>query len=124
MKKALVLAVFCLVGGLAGVARADDADDTRAKQQYKEGVALYEKGDYRAAIDKYRAADDVLHLPALPFNIAQAYRKLGDCKLALAFYRAYLELDPESKQRDAILRRVQELEDELAGRTEVEPPVG
>jgi tetratricopeptide (TPR) repeat protein len=88
----LVFAVFC------GTARAEDAE-TRARAAYREGMVFYEKGQYRDAINKLREADDVLRAPPLAFNIAQAYRLMGECGLAVVYYRAYLERDSEAKNK-------------------------
>ncbi len=97
---------------------------TSAEEGYRAGQRAYDLGNYDDAIRAFSAAYELMSHPSFLYNIAQAHRLRGDLRSAIFFYRAYLKLDPESKQRDAILRRVQELEDELAGRTEVEPPVG
>src|SRR5688500_12016290 len=96
------IAVFTLVWVLfAGAAHAQDAEG-RARTAYREGMVLYEKGQYREAIAKLREADDVLRAPALAFNIAQAYRLAGECRLAVVYYRAYLERDPEAKNKKLV----------------------
>src|SRR5687768_13713513 len=94
----LGLVVCALLGGTA---RAQDAE-ARARTAYREGMVLYEKGQYREAIAKLREADDVLRAPALAFNIAQAYRLAGECRLAVVYYRAYLERDPEAKNKKLV----------------------
>lgn len=99
MKLAAIVAVaLCLA---APSARADE-NEAKAKALYKSGVAHYEKGEYKAAVRDLRAADDLVHAPALAFNIAQAYRLLNDCKDALTWYRTYLERDPLAPNKDKV----------------------
>ncbi|MCC6993998.1 MAG: tetratricopeptide repeat protein [Deltaproteobacteria bacterium] len=97
-----------------------------AEEGYRAGQRAYDLGSYDDAIRAFSAAFELMSHPAFLYNIAQAHRQRGDLRRAIFFYRAYLRLDPESKQREAILERVQELEDELSGRSidDIEPPVG
>jgi hypothetical protein len=93
-----------------GVAAAQDTADARARAAYREGMALYEQGRYREAVERLREADDVLRAAPLAFNIAQAYRLSGDCRLALVFYRAYLERDREAANRKLVEDHVAAME--------------
>ena len=95
-----------------------------AEEGYRAGQRAYDLGSYDDAIRAFSAAYELMSHPSFLYNIAQAHRLRGDPRRAIFFYRAYLRLDPESKQRETIIKRVQELEDELAGRDEYEPPVG
>jgi tetratricopeptide (TPR) repeat protein len=70
-----------------------------ARQDYERGQTHYDLGDYPAAIALFRTAYELSSAPALLFNIAQAYRLSGDCAKALAEYRHFVRLDPQSSRR-------------------------
>jgi tetratricopeptide (TPR) repeat protein len=102
LASAIVAVALCLA---APSARADE-NEAKAKALYKSGVAHYEKGEYKAAIRDLRAADDLVHSPALAYNIAQAYRLLNDCRDALAWYRTYLDRDPLAPNKDKVNEQI------------------
>jgi hypothetical protein len=63
-----------------------------ADDLYKDGVKQYNLGEFSKAIEQFKAAYALEDKPAYLYNIAQAYRQLGDCKNALFFYRRFLSL--------------------------------
>jgi tetratricopeptide (TPR) repeat protein len=69
---------------------------------YKEGAVLYQRGEYAKAIQAFRAADGLAPSPDYIFNIAQAYRHLGDCENALAFFREFVRLRPEASSQKIV----------------------
>ena len=66
----------------------------KASEHFERGRSAYNFGNYDVAIREYQAAFDLTGSPELMFNIAQTYRTKGDKKLALDFYKKYIELDP------------------------------
>jgi hypothetical protein len=64
----------------------------RAQALLKEGSALFEQGDYQAALEKFREAYATYPSPKLQFNIAQANRDLGRPVEALGAYELFLTL--------------------------------
>jgi hypothetical protein len=74
--------------------------DTTPEGLYTEGQAAYDRGDYPAAIARWRAAYRLSGEPGLLFDVAQALRLSGDCASALTIYRRFLarDLDPTSDQ--------------------------
>ena len=103
---ALAAAVLVLVG-IVAPARADV---TKAKAHYEHGLALYQVGEYRQALEEFKAAHLEKPDPAFLYNMGQCFRQLGDTDSALTFYKRYLSLDPESPLRGDVERRIQELE--------------
>lgn len=92
MRSVLTLAVLGLTTHIASAA-------PKPEELYREGQAAYDKANYRDAIAKWQAAYDLSGASALLFNLAQAYRLIGDCVHALSTYRKYVALDPTSEQR-------------------------
>ena len=80
---------------LAASARAEPS----AEQLYTEGQQAYDHRDYPTAISKWTASYQLSRLPLLTFNIAQAHRLAGDCRLALAAYKQFLVEDPAPGQQ-------------------------
>src|SRR5262245_53584141 len=70
----------------AGTAQANAA----AQSRFEAGVAAYEDGRYREAVERFKEADRLAPSPLLSFNIAKVYEKMGDNRSALASYRDYL----------------------------------
>jgi len=73
-------------------------DDRRSEQHFRDGyrtayATIYERHDYAAAIDQLKALghDDNASVATL---IGYSYRKLGDAKLAQAYYERALKTDP------------------------------
>jgi tetratricopeptide (TPR) repeat protein len=84
---------------VVAIAARADAQSPEAVRLYEEGQAAYDARDYPAAIAAWRASYDLSKLPALIFNLAQAYRLNGDCALAVASYRRFVALAPEAPER-------------------------
>jgi tetratricopeptide (TPR) repeat protein len=84
----------------------------RPKEFVKEFSAinsLYEKGDYRRAIDAYYglAARYRIQCMSLCYNLANAYYKTGDLGRAILFYRKAQKLAPRDKEVADNLRSAQ-----------------
>lgn len=106
-----------LVGTSAGLAHAAPADESRtspeAQARFEAGVAAYEEGRYREAVERFKEADQLAPSPLLSFNIAKVYERMGDSRSALAWYRDYLRRLPAADNRAAVLERVGVLEQAL-----------
>lgn len=100
MKRALVLLL------VSSVALADGD----AERLYHDGQTAYDAKKYDDAIAAWSQSYELSHLPALVFNLAQAYRLKGDCDDAVTNYKKFLELDPKSKQRPAAEGFIKDLE--------------
>jgi tetratricopeptide (TPR) repeat protein len=99
-------------------ARAEDPKATNlvesARTHYAAGVAAYSAGRFREAVDEFIAADRLATRPALSYNIARAYDRLGDAARALQYYREYLRRDAAPANAAETRSRVRELEAALA----------
>lgn len=107
--------IALLLVAVAGVARAQDGDDTAmAKQHYKLGLDAYKAGKYPEAIKELKKAYLLKRLPALLLNIGATYRKMGDPDNAIYYYKKYLA-EPDVKDKAEVEKTVAELEKEKSG---------
>jgi len=94
------MALACLlVAALAraAAAQAEEPGKQQARTHYLEARRLHEHGEYQRAAAEYLQAFALFPDPELLFNVGQVYRLAGDQALATAYYRRYLELDPEGR---------------------------
>jgi hypothetical protein len=72
------VAIALLWNGVAwGQAHVDDATRNSARKLGDEANALFETGDFAAALDKYERVDALVHLPAVGLRAARCLVKLG-----------------------------------------------
>ena len=86
-----VVSIALLLAGAAGAAIADDSDLSRAADLYKTAEAEMTAGDYEQAARDYGGAYEASKDPALLFKIGSANEKAGNCKVALVYFRRYLD---------------------------------
>lgn len=67
--------------------------DSAFTAHYQQAHAAYEDGRYHDAVDALLAAYALRAEPRILFNIAQAYRKVGDAALARRYFESYLDAD-------------------------------
>jgi len=112
-----------LLGLLAQSTNPDASALAKAKAQslLTEGSALYEKGDYADALDKFKEAFATYDSPKLLFNIGQANRDLGRPVEALEAFEQFLTgaRDAAPETIEDAKRSVDELQAKL-GRLRVE----
>jgi len=117
----LALALVVSLAGAAPVAVAGpegappgspDSREQRARRLFREGSQLYDQTEFDAAIARFEEAYQLSNLPALLFNIAQAYRLKGpgQCAIALRYYQRYLRDEPETSNRQEIEELIQEMQ--------------
>jgi tetratricopeptide (TPR) repeat protein len=117
MRKTALLAipVLCLVSTQAW---ADAAEV--AKAHFQKGQAAYDVEDFDTAVKEYKAAYVAKAVPALLFNIAQCYRRLGEkdpknYASALRYYRQYLKKLPNAANASQTQGLIAELEAKAKG---------
>src|SRR5580700_1793322 len=94
------LARFALFAHLSfGVALAHASS---ADTSYADGLAAFNSGHYPQAIELFEKGYAASALPGFLFNIALAYRRLGDCPRALEYYRRFLTASPDAPNRKKI----------------------
>lgn len=97
---ALVLSSAASVNAAPPTAESNRAADLRtARELYDKGITAYNLGEYDTAVAQLKRSYELSKAPQLLFNIAQAYRAKGDHRQALMFYRTYLRLIPNARNR-------------------------
>ena len=69
---------------------------------YDQGTTHYREGHFRQAIEEFLEADRLRPSPALAYDAAQTYEKLGDPEHAAQYYRLYLERQPGAADRPVV----------------------
>lgn len=96
-------------------AAAAPADQRKvdARRHFKAGAKAYAAGNYSDAIDQFLEANRLVPSPALSFNIARAYDRIGNTAQALSFYRDYLRRAPGASDKKTVLATIDSLEKKL-----------
>jgi tetratricopeptide (TPR) repeat protein len=99
----------------AGPAQADVA---KARAHYERGRSYFQVGEYRKALEEFKAAHVEKNDPAYIYNIAECHRQLREPQDAVFFYRRFLRLvPPSSPLRTEAERRIAELEPQAPAAT-------
>ena len=120
MNRAVLAALVSLT--FAGAVRAQDsADDARksaaleeARQHVARAKVHYDLGEFKEAADEYILVYRLRPIPAILFNVAQAYRQGGIYDKALQFYKSYLRESPDAKNRAMIEQAIKDMDSLLA----------
>ena len=121
---AMLAAVVVLLSSRTGTAQpapapAPAADPTLAgaKQHFEAGKVAYNAGDYINAIREFKAAEQLRPSPILDYNIGLANEKLGKRRVAVKYYRRYLESMPTAPNRKELETTISTLEAQIAAST-------
>jgi tetratricopeptide (TPR) repeat protein len=108
------------------VTAGSPASKEEARRLFDEAKAEYRAGRYDRAIELFQEAYRLSGVPAILFNIAQAYRRKGfaSCEPAERYYRRALEEEPNVGNRAEIEERIREMQrcQQAAGGPAAEPP--
>jgi len=92
-------------GGAAGI---------EAEAHYRQGIAEFEEGHWREAVELFKQADALAPSQWLSFNIAKVFERMRDSRSALAWFRDYVRRSGDEAPLPDVLERIGELEAELA----------
>jgi tetratricopeptide (TPR) repeat protein len=84
--------------------------DSEARRLFKEGDKLYAEGDYEGAVRAFEKSYELSQQPALQYNLANAYERLGrydDGVKALQLYEPHAASD----EREVVRRRIKKLQE-------------
>ena len=107
VRVAFVVAVCCGLVPAAvlvvapGLARAE-SPEAEVERLAADAVNAYKGADYKRAVELLQQAYEIRQVPALLYNMAKAYDKLGDIDKAYDTYRLYADsaaAEPKLKQR-------------------------
>ncbi|MDB4965414.1 MAG: TonB-dependent receptor [Myxococcales bacterium] len=121
--RSLITALVLAIGLPHAAARADEAA-LLAKEHYRRGTKLFDLQKYSEAAAEYERAYDSKEIPALLYNIGQAYRFAGEHQKSLAAYRSYLRHSPDAPNRAEVNLYIEEVKKALAARLPLQPQPG
>lgn len=104
------------------VSRVAAADAPDAERLYNEGQTAYDDQRYDDAVTAWQKSYQLSKLPALVYNLAQAYRLGGHCEKAVDAYTRFIALDPQSPQRADAEGRLKEIQPCPAAKPQPTPP--
>ena len=116
---AMVLVVFG-----ATTARADDAQ--KARELFTQGNTYFDIGQFEKAIDAWQNGYQLKNDPGFLYNIAQAYRTMGEAQKAIFFYKRYLSNSPKARNRAEVEQKIEALQKQLSVQEQAKglPPPG
>jgi hypothetical protein len=86
----LSVITIALLLQIAALAHADEPGRAEARAHFKHGVELLRHGAYPEALTEFQEAYRLFPNERLHFDIAQAYRLMGERQAAIDHYRLYL----------------------------------
>jgi tetratricopeptide (TPR) repeat protein len=96
-----------------------------AEELFEQGGIAFNAGDYETAIAKWNESYEISKAPELLFNIGMALELGGKCEDALAMFRRFIKLAPDSEDRPRAREFIRDLKakcDVAAAPPETPPP--
>jgi tetratricopeptide (TPR) repeat protein len=84
-----------------------------ALKAFQRGTSYYQREEYDKAIDQFESGYQAVPQGVFLYNIAQSHRMAGRADRALAYYRQYLQMSPDAKNRAEIEERIAALEKQV-----------
>jgi hypothetical protein len=118
------MAAILLVASGATPARADDAQ--KARELFTQGNTYFDLGQFDKAIDAWQNGYQLKNDPGFLYNIAQAYRTMGDAQKAIFFYKRYLSNAPKAHNRTEVDQKIEALQKQISVQEQAKglPPPG
>jgi tetratricopeptide (TPR) repeat protein len=107
----LALAALLVITSMGRPALGDpkESDEQRAQKLYEVGDDHYAAGRYEDAVVHFQQAYELSPQPALLFNMANAYERMGEYEQAAEHLRRYLE-SPKAEDVASVRERIRRLE--------------
>jgi tetratricopeptide (TPR) repeat protein len=74
----------------------------QALEDFKRGIAMFEKGKYKNSLSAFAAAERLQQVPELSYNMALTSERLGRWSDAIVYYSAYLQAEKDLPDRKQI----------------------
>lgn len=117
MKRAIIVAIACALGGPAV---ADPTDD--AKPHMQAAATAYKEGRYDDTLLELNKAYALDPKPELHYSIGQVYIKLGRCDDAILSYESFLASKPSRERADLANQAIETCKAQLAATPAPVPP--
>ena len=124
---ALLVAIVLFAVGVGSGARVAHADDAqKARELFTQGNTYFDLGQFDKAIDAWQGGYQLKNDPGFLYNIAQAYRTMGDAQKAIFFYKRYLSNSPKAHNRSEVEQKIEALQKQLSLQEQAKglPPPG
>ena len=108
MGKRLRITIVLALASIAGVARADEAD--AARRAFEEGTALEKRGEYEAALARFRESATQRPTAGNRFHVGYCLEMTGKLAAALVEYDAVTELARDQKKPEILAATTTRLE--------------
>src|SRR3984957_8477299 len=112
-------ALAALLAAPGAQAQVSAADRETARSMMQEGRDLREKGDLKGALQRFKAADDIMHVPTTSLEVARAQVALGQLIEALdtiaAIHKTPVLTDDPAPFKDA-RNKADELDAQVEGK--------
>ena len=99
---------------LAAPAHAGEDPMEEAKAHVAQAKVHYALGEFEQSAEEYILVYRIKPIPAILFNIAQAYRQGGKYSKARQFYQSYLRATDDPKVQTSVKKAIKELDELLA----------
>ncbi len=97
-------------------APSTDALTAEARAFFLRGVAMFEQGQFDAAMVAFTAAHQFAPLPEVLYNMAVTSERLGNLRDAVDYYREYLRVRRDAPDRGHVEREIARLRSERRSR--------
>jgi len=110
---ARLLVLLCAMWSVGASAQELAPTQDAARGHFKAGSAYFERREYDRAIKEFLEAQREVDVPALDYNLALAYERLGDAARAVRAYERFLARSPESTNRATVERAIVRLDGQI-----------
>lgn len=83
-----------------------DAEAKNFKEYFERGEALFQQGDFGAAIAMFRLADRQRVTPEVAYDLAKCHEKMGDEAFTIFYYRLYMKRAPSAPDTLEVAEKV------------------
>lgn len=97
-------------------APSTDALTAEARAFFLRGVAMFQQGQFEAAMVAFTAAHQFAPLPEVLYNMAVTSEQLGNLRDAVDYYREYLRVNRGAADRGQVEREIERLRRERSAR--------
>src|SRR6185295_1351887 len=87
----VVAGLVCLLSTSARATQGNAPPPPAAQKAFAAGKKLYDAGDKKGAVEKFKEAYRVSRNPLLLYNIGLVYDEIGDKMLALHYYALFID---------------------------------
>jgi hypothetical protein len=98
-----------VVGRLTCTPGADEARLSESRDLFKSGIKSIQDGDFARAVEAFRESYERSCKPAILYNLAVSYEKMGEPSVAADLYEQFAEESPGSPQLDYVREKIRSL---------------